>query len=719
MQTRLSATLTLDQPVSCVKQVSPARAKALKGLGICTVSDLLAHFPRRYVDLSCVCTIANAQIGSQCTIVGSIYGLELKQPKPKLKLVEITIVDGTSTLIVTCFRQPWLAKQLQAGMRIAVAGKVEFNYGFKRMINPYMEVLSTENNAAYGMIIPVHGLCDKISATVMRSFVKNALAMCTGMYDPLPLKLRVKYRLMSKNQALNCIHFPKAMQEVAQARRRIVYEELLLLELKLMQQNAARTQGQQPEQHITDGSCVSALNASLPFALTEEQTCARNAILQKMAENAPMNHMLLGDVGTGKTIVAAFALAAAADTNAQACLLAPTEVLATQHAKTLGALFSEIGVSWALLTGSTTAKARVEILEQLACGKTDVLISTHAALEPDVKFSHMSLAVIDEQQRFGVEQRKALLSKGVAPDVLYLTATPIPRSLALATFGGTSLSYLKSKPNAGAARETFVLDRANIGTALDSAKDALKRGEQVYIVCPLVGQDADARDERAGSKKPEIDEEASTYTSVAIENDADLQGENIAAATKQGEYLQNTAFIDWKVEVLHGKMKPSEKQEVMQHFVEGSTQVLVSTTVIEVGIDVPNATVMIIQDADRFGLSQLHQLRGRVGRGEKPAKVYLVSTSKSPIALQRLCAMEGCDDGFKLAKFDLSLRREGDILGNRQHGAGILKLVNIVRDEKVIEAAHGDATEILKADPKLQAPENQALAIEVSRAFES
>lgn len=714
---RLAATLALDESVGRVRLVSPTRARALDGLGIRTVRDLATHFPRRYIDLSRTATVAAARIGEACTIEGMVHEIKLKKPKPRLSLVELSLVDASGVLMVTCFRQPWLMDQVKPGMRIAVAGKLEFNYGFKRMTNPYLEVLDGERMAE-GMIIPVHPACEKISAAWMRRLVGNALAAARGMRDPLPLELRAKYRLMSRGSALAAIHFPHTMDEVAEARRRLVYEELLLLELMLMRESRERTGGREPVAHVVDGPHLAALEAAVPFELTDEQAQAKRDVLAALAAPQTANHLLLGDVGTGKTIVAAFALAAAADTGAQAMLMAPTEVLARQHGKSLGPLFDAAGVTWEVLTGSTSPAEREAVLARAAGGTVDVLIGTHALLEDDVAPRRLSLVVIDEQQRFGVEQRAKLLAKGEAPDALYLTATPIPRSLALALFGNLTLSYLKRRPHDAARRTTFVHQKADRGHAYDAARAALARGEQAYVVCPLIGQDSGERDAKAagagsGGRRREADEEAYEYAAISIETDDDLAGDDVAAAAKEASYLQSTVFADYRVELLHGRMPNAEKQAVMQRFRENVTQVLVATTVIEVGVDVPNATVMIVEDADRFGLSQLHQLRGRVGRGSKAAEVHLVSASKSDAALTRLAAMERTDDGFELASYDLSLRREGDILGNRQHGASGLKLVNVVRDGAVIEAAHADAAAIMAEDPNLELPAHRALAREV------
>ena len=711
---RLSATLLLDRPVTEVKQVSPARAKALAGLGIRSVRDLLCHYPRRYIDLTSCQTVAQAAIGSLCTVQAAVHAIKLKKPKPRLSLVEITLVDGTGTLMVTCFRQPWLMDSLKPGMRVTVAGKVEFDYGFKRMTNPFLEAEEGEGGLSGGKVIPVHPACEKVSAAWMRRIVENALLLVRGQQDPLPVELRTRYRLMSRGRAWEAIHFPASMEEMQQARRRLAYEELLLLQLKLADESARRSRGLKPRVHEVEGPRMRAFAEAVPFALTEDQARAKDDVLSLMASPTCANHLVLGDVGTGKTMVAAFACAAASQTGTQVLFMAPTEVLARQHAKGLGPLFDQAGITWDCLTGSTSADEREGVLGRLATGVTDVLFGTHALLEDDVRPKDCSLVIVDEQQRFGVDQRARLLAKGQAVDALYLTATPIPRSLALALYGNLSLSYLVQKPHA-AQRITQVVPRGNKGAAYDGARQALERGEQVYVVCPLVGLDSQQRDAKAGMA-PEGDEEYA-YAAISIESDDDLEEGNVSAAVKEARFLQEKVFADYRVELMHGRMSAQEKARVMEEFRQNKVQVLVSTTVIEVGVDVPNATVMIVEDADRFGLSQLHQLRGRVGRGKKSALVYLVSASQTPQALERLAVMEKTEDGFELASYDLSLRKEGDILGNRQHGASALKLVNVVRDRAMVEAAHADARELLARDPELRQEAHQALAREVRRVF--
>lgn len=714
---RLAATLAVDSPVDRVPGVSPARARSLAKIGVRTVRDLLAHYPRRYVDMSEMATVSQAKVGAMHTISGMVHEVKLKKPKPRLSLVEIALVDATGLLLVTCFRQPWLADRLKPGMRIAVSGKVEFSYGFKRMTNPFVETLE-DGAPSEGVVVAVHPSTESLSTAWMRRLVGNALDACAGLYDPLPLELRLRHRLVSRQCALRCIHEPQSMEDVARARRRLVYEELLMLELHLMAEARRREQCAHPVEHCVDGPRLASFRASLPFDLTEEQERAVEELLASLASPRQARHMLLGDVGTGKTVVVAHALAAVSDTRTQALMMAPTEVLARQYASSIGPILDAAGVTWEILTGSTKGAEREAIVERVRAGVVDVLFGTHALLEADVMPRSCSLVIVDEQQRFGVGQREKLASKGACPDQLYLTATPIPRTLALAVYGDYSLSYLRSRPRNRAGNTTMVLDRSEQGRAYDAVRDALGEGRQAYVVCPLVGQTAKEKD-RSSPSWDSSDEESYEYAFVTIEGDADMPLGDLKAARAHADFLQRKVFADYQVDLLHGGMSGEAKAEVMRRFENGETQVLVSTTVIEVGVDVPNATVMVVEDADRFGLSQLHQLRGRVGRGECAGQAFLISATRNPVALERLSVMERTEDGFEVAEHDLALRREGDILGNRQHGASILKLVNVVRDRPIVEAAHADAEAIIEQDPTLQGRANRALAREVRMLFSS
>ncbi len=710
---RIGATLSLDKDIVSLRGVSTARRSSLKKLGIDSVRDLLTHFPRRYIDLTNIVDVAHAKIGEVCTIQGKICDIKVKRPRRNLSIIEMGIHDGTGLLMVTIFNQIWLAKKYKIDEEIAVSGKVIFDYGFKKMNNPYIEI--TEGMPIEAKVLPVHPATEKLSVAIIRNLVKQALHSVFGISDIIPAYIRKKRALVSRGTAINNIHFPLSLAEAARARQRMAYEELLLLELFLMRQARKRSCEGKPTAHTIDGQHLAKLCEALPFSLTNDQLSAIDGLLRVMGDPYAANHMILGDVGTGKTIVAAHGIAAAIDSDGQAALLAPTEVLAIQHYSTLGKLFEPIGIRCALLTGSISKEDRASILDDLTTGNIDLIIGTHALFENDVVFKNLTLAIIDEQQRFGVNQRAALLSKGSAPDALFLTATPIPRTLALAIFGNLTLGYIREKPNPTTSRETFVLKKSERGIAYASVKDTLARGEQAYVICPLVGV---SRTERSKQETEDAqDDDTKFHPDVAIDSMDAFDDENPSAAKDEAAFLQNKVFPEYKVGLLYGSMPSEQKKEVMSDFAAGKIDVLVSTTVIEVGVDVAGATTMVIEDADRFGLSQLHQIRGRVGRGDKASKVYLISASKSEEAIYRLKALERSDDGFELAEYDLALRREGDVLGNRQSGVSALKLVNIIRDAEVIEWAHEDARDIINRDAELASPEHRALRRELGIVF--
>lgn len=692
---RLHATLALDSPVSSVKLVSPARAQILHdAMGVRTVRDLLQSYPLRYVDMSKVVTAESAQIGMQCTLAAQVYEVKLKKIRQKLTLVEVSLVDETGLIIAACFNQPWLSEKLRKGDVVTVSGKVEFSYGFKRMTNPLIEKHES-GEEVQGMVLPIHPATAKISRTMMKRIVGNALSQVQGAYDPLPLALRRKYRLYSRFEAFRGVHQPLSMEDCHQAKRRLRYEELFFLELELVERERRRAAQHTPFAQALSEAEIEQIQSCLPFTLTADQDAAVADILTRMAASYPMNHLLLGDVGTGKTVVAAFALVCAAKSGNQAMLMGPTEVLVSQYGLSIGPILDACNISWATVMGQTPQEEKDQAIAQFNSGNIQVLFGTHVLIQDAVAPCKCSLVCIDEQQRFGVEQREALIDKAPGADVLSMTATPIPRSLALARYGGLSLSYLHKPPAKQGGRTTKVCHFTEEGIAYDALRAALGRGEQAYVICPLIGVDLP----KPEAEKHDEDEMGSIeYAAIEWGIEHDEVGNTLSAATKHAEILSSQIVPQARVALLHGKMAPREKDEVMRKFRDGEVDVLVSTTVVEVGVDVPNATVMIIEDADRFGLAQLHQLRGRVGRGKLPGQVFLVSRSRAPEALSRLQAMEKTEDGFALSEMDLSLRREGDIFGDRQYGRSPLKLVNVVRDKAVIEAAYADARSIREAD---------------------
>jgi ATP-dependent DNA helicase RecG len=474
------------------------------------------------------------------------------------------------------------------------------------------------------------------------------------------------------------------MDEARQAHRRLAYDELLLLQLYMAMRRHSLTRERAGFTHKTDGAALTKLRTAIPFELTSDQRHAIAEILADVGSSHPMNRLLLGDVGTGKTLVAAHALAAAVDSGSQAAMMAPTEVLAHQYAGALGPLLDEIGVTWGLLTGSTPAAERRTLLEATANGSLGVLFGTHALLDETVTFEHLTLAIVDEQHRFGVNQRLGLRGKGTAADLLVMTATPIPRSLALTLYGDLDTSYLRERPAARPPVKTTLVRASGRERSYERVRSAVRAGQQAYVVCALVDE-SEAAEARA--------------------------------ATREFERLRTRVFSDLRVGLLTGRMRPAEKQRAMADFRAGKIDVLVATTVIEVGVDIPNASVMIVEDADRFGLAQLHQLRGRVGRGDVEGEVILFADAKSEEARSRMQAIAATTDGFELAEHDLRLRGEGHILGDRQHGLPDLRLASVLTDSELIATARDDAREIIDADPHLTSAISLPLLREVKRTF--
>lgn len=703
---RLERTCALGEDVSRCRFVSGMRREALSRKKIDSVYDLLLHIPKRYLDFSHAKTIASAQIGASYTVVATVDKIVVKTPRPKLNIVEMSLVDPTGVMVVSFFRQPWLKDQFAPGDFIAVMGTVEFNYGFKRMSAPLFERL--EQNQQTGSIVPVHFVTEGLSVAWMRRIASCAVADYSDVVDFLPAKLRAGRRLMSRARSLRTIHFPHSLREVTPARQRLAYDEVLTLNLALRLRKLERILDIEPIAHVC-GDHVSALYDALPFTLSQEQQVAVGEIIDDMCDaEHVMSRMLLGDVGTGKTAVATFGLACVADTNTQAAVMAPTSVLAQQYALKIGPILDTLGISWALLTGATGRTEREHILQRLQKGSLTVVFGTHALLTPDVVFKNLSLVVVDEQHRFGVEQRKRLRDKGPSADLLVMTATPIPRSLALSIYGDLDTSIIRHRPVAGAGVTTQVLTRSNEDIAYTAITQACALGQQVYVICPLVSP-TDSSDEL--EDVPGIERDDNGHEQMAA---------RLTSVTEELERLRYQ-FPNLRIEALHGRMSASQKDQVLDDFRARNIDMLVSTTVVEVGVDVPNATVMVVKDAQRFGLATLHQLRGRVGRGSIPGKCFLITYAKSngkkSAAHDRLEALEKSSDGFELAQVDLRLRHEGEILGLRQSGGVALKYVDLEEDVDLIAAARQDAIDLLRYSYDLSAPSLMPLRLEVARRY--
>lgn len=677
-----------SRPVTDVRFVDVHKAEALARQDIHTVGDLLRHYPFRHLDLSHTATLAQACPGTDATVMGTIHDIKVKRPRPRLSITEVAIVDGTGALIGVWFNQPYIAQRYRVGERVAFAGRVELDYGLKQMRSPFVERLDEGHDVdSVARILPIHRATEGLSTNWMRRLVFEALTLAGDVSDPLPASLRQELHLVSLRHALSAIHFPDDADSLAQARRRLAYEELLILQLGLRLRRRLETDGRSGHAHTVDGPCTRHFRDALPFTLTDDQDIALGQISADLASSTPMNRMLLGDVGTGKTAVACGAMVIVADSGTQVAMMAPTEVLASQYATKIGPLLDDLGISWCLLTGSTTASRRRTMLDLLASGEITVAFGTHALIQQDVIFKALTLAVVDEQHRFGVAQRLALRSKGEAPDLLVMTATPIPRSLALTLYGDLDTSYLRRRPGDRGEDHvrTKVVPRAERERAYEAVRTAVADGRQAYIVCALVDE-SDAAQARA--------------------------------ATSEAERLRTKVFPDLRVGLLTGQMRPAEKTAIMQRFRDAELDILVATTVIEVGVDVPNATIMLIEDAERFGLAQLHQLRGRVGRGEHPGEVFLFADPRTADGKERMAAIESTNDGFLLADTDLRLRGEGDLLGQRQSGLPILRLARITDDLELISRAHDDAERLLDGDPDLSADAHALLRAFVAEAFE-
>jgi ATP-dependent DNA helicase RecG len=682
---RAAAAAAADEPVSKARLVDARRAEALGRLGITTVGDLVRHYPFRYLDLSSTADLRTVPIGSEATVVGRVHEIKVKRPRPRLTITEVAIVDGTGALIGVWFNQPYMEQRFRVGERVAFAGMVSFDFGLKQMRSPFVEKLpDAERGPEIARILPIHRATEGLSTNWVRRLVAEALEMAGDVPDPLPAGLRIRRDLMPLAAALSAIHFPESIAEAESARRRLAYEELLAIQLAMALRRHRLTDEVSGFVHAITGPHVRALAQALPFDLTDDQDRALSEILGDMAASQPMNRMLLGDVGTGKTAVAAHCLAACADSGTQAAMMAPTEVLAAQYAHAVGSLLDAAGVSWRLLTGSTKAADRREILAGIADGSIDVAFGTHALIQKSVDFKRLSLAIVDEQHRFGVTQRLALRAKGNGIDLLVMTATPIPRSLALTLYGDLEMSYLRQRPGGRGPEHvrTRVVPMSGRSDAYAAVRAAVASGHQAYVVCALVDE--------------------SDVTQAK-------------AATAEARRLQRQVFGELKVGLLTGQMPSAEKTAVMDRFRAGDVDVLVATTVIEVGVDVPNATMMVIEDAERFGLAQLHQLRGRVGRGDDPGEVLLFADPKSADGVARMEAITSTNDGFVLAEYDLRLRGEGEVLGDRQSGLPGLRLASLHGDQDLLEQSREDARAMVASDPGLQAAHHRALREDVRR----
>lgn len=720
---RIYHTAHLSDSLDKLKGVSTKRQERFAHLGINTVFDLLMCMPRRYLDFTQQVDIAHAAINQTVTIIARVDSIKLTYPKPRLSIFEMFVVDKSAAMRLSFFRQPWLAKKYHVGDVVALSGKVAFSYGFKTMNAPLVEVLTPASSSAASLpaspdaaqsltqgthaqpsnmrVMPIYAMCADISTAVYNAAVKQALAQYVPVVDWLPSALVAKHQLLGVNQAFFSMHAPRTCADVHHARRRFAYEELLYLQLALRMRHVNETGERAGFAHETQGPCVERFLRALPFSYTTEQQQCADELLGDMAAKKPMLRLLLGDVGTGKTAVCALGMAACCDTHTQAALMAPTVVLASQYTQSIGPLLDAAHISWALLTSATPAAERARICNDIASGAVTVVFGTVALLSKDIQFSALSYIIIDEQHRFGVHQREELQRKaqlssarpGHTADVLMMSATPVPRSLALSLYGDMAVSRICHKPHAGATITTHIIPTENLFVAYSAMQEALSRGEQCYIICPSITESS--ADSTTTGSPYATDTHADDACDVA---DAFVsQTKHIHAAQTVYEQLLRGEFSAWRIGLLTGALKTEDKERVMEAFRAHEIDVLVATTIVEVGVDVPNANTMLILDADRFGLATLHQLRGRVGRGSAPAQVFMHCAARPQTpARTRLAVLEHTNDGFELAQRDLELRSEGEILGYKQSGVQTLTFCDMVQDIDLIEAARADADDIIE-----------------------
>lgn len=680
MPAELHTTLTPDTPVRYLKGVGPKTAERFEKLGILTLSDLLCHYPRRYLDFSKPYSIAEAPADTECVVKAEVFAKPGGRILPGGRRMErITAGDDVSSLEITWFNNPYAAQKLELGQEYYFQGIVTGGMLRRQMVNPQVRTDAQVKSSPFEAVYPqTEGLTSSAIAKCVRQLLPHAELLP----DPLPSEMLKKYRLLSKADAVRAIHCPATEEEAFAARRRLIYEELLVLQLGIgrMKNHGAASTGAPMKK-----ADASPFWESLPFSPTGAQRRAVEEILTDMSGETSMNRLLQGDVGSGKTLVAAAAIWACIRAGYQAALLAPTEILASQHAENLNRLLSPFGMRVALLTGGMKAAARRTTLAAIRDDEADLIVGTHAILSEGVEFARLGLAVVDEQHRFGVRQRGLLAEKAANPHLLVMSATPIPRTLGLLMYGDLDISILDELPPGRKPVKTRCITgkkRADLYGFLDREIDS---GRQVYIVCP------------------------------AIE---DAGGNGLNAVKSYYEDIAKAYLPDRRVGLMHGKLKPKEKAEVMDDFKSGRLDALVSTTVIEVGVDVPNATVMVIENAERYGLSALHQLRGRVGRGAAESWCFLVSDNASESVQKRLKFLCSTSDGFAVAQYDLETRGPGDFFGSRQHGLPTLQIADLMNDTRTLHAAQSEAVALLAEDPLLERPEHALLARQVEQMFD-
>ena len=671
----------LSDPVTMLKGIGPARAKQFENLNIFTLRDLICHFPRGYEDRTKIVPIEKLQPD----VPACFRGMVMNTPRTShirkgLDLTKVQVADHSGRLTLTFFNNKFAAEQLQYGKEYIFYGAVSGDFIGYNMTNPVFEAMDSAP-VTTRRILPIYPLTAGLSNAVMLKTVRQALAVCDAPAEILPEDVRQKYDILPADRAYAAIHEPNSMAEAELAKKRLIFEEFFVFSAGLALMRAARAEKKTEPYEDVD---LSAFYKALPFTLTGAQKRAIDEILRDFQKGAPMNRLVQGDVGSGKTMVAAAAAYCAIRNGRQAALMAPTEILSEQHDQSLGRLLAPLGIRTELLTGSMTPKEKRQVRERIASGEVQLAVGTHALLSDATQFENLGIVITDEQQRFGVGQRAKLSAKGADPHLLVMSATPIPRTLALLMYGDLDVSILDERPPGREDVDTFLVGESYRPRINAFIRKQVAEGHQCFIVCP------------------------------AVEENEDL---GIKAATVWAETLQKKVFPDLRISLLHGQMKAAEKEAAMASFARGEADVLVATTVIEVGVDVPNATLMVIEDADRFGLSQLHQLRGRVGRGKAKSYCILTSHNKNQETLMRLKALCKTTDGFKIAEEDLKLRGPGDFFGSRQSGLPAFRMADLSFDLATLKEAQQASAEWIDAYGDSDLPEAAALRERIGDLF--
>ncbi|MCI6483542.1 MAG: ATP-dependent DNA helicase RecG [Selenomonadaceae bacterium] len=667
--------MELSDDIEVLKGVGPKKAQQLHGLGLCSLFDLLTHFPRSYEDQSSITPIGRLEAGERATVAGVITGLQEKRAGRRgMVILTATISDGTGFLQLTWFNQKFLKQKLKTGRRIFASGRTAYAYGGQGQLAmsqmTSFEIVEDEGadmEAKCG-ILPVYSAGENVKQSMLRALTEQLLGLAEAgelaVPEVIPEGVRQQYGLLPRLQACRQIHYPEDRQQVEKARYRLAFEELYLIQYGLMLLKKRRQERQQGIRFANCGSLTGGVLSSLPFRLTDEQQNAWQDICNDMERPVPMRRLVQGDVGSGKTVIAMLALVKAAENGFQGAMMAPTEILARQHFESFSGFLEPLGIRVALLSGRLTKKAKQEMYDRLAAHEIDIVIGTHALIQEDVSFANLGLVVTDEQHRFGINQRAVLEKKGrLVPDVLVMTATPIPRTLTLTVYGDLEVSLIRQLPPGRKPVRTFVRGRDRRELIYKFVLEEIKKGRQAYVVCPLIEMNEDS---------------------------------GLSSAQEVYEELTGGIFYGIKCGLVHGKLKQKEKEELMQEFYEGKIKLLVATTVIEVGVNVPNASIMVVENAQRFGLAQLHQLRGRIGRGEYASYCIFVAEERTEAARQRMEIMERTTDGFVLAEEDLKLRGPGQFFGSMQHGLPDLKIADVGQDIDILLRARQAAMETVK-----------------------